>query len=308
MRIRISRESDVPIREQLVAQLQFLIATRELKPGEALPSVRALATRLKIHHNTVSQAYRELVASDLLVGKRGSKMVVRSLEQPLRPPAVEDLDDLINETIEAARRNGYTLQQLRERARERMLAEPPDHVLVLSIDSGMRVLFQSELKETVGCAVASCSPRELAANPGLAIGALVLCPPGHMPEAASLLPKDRPPVAVTYSEADEHVEMVRNLPALSLIAIASISKFFLETARGVLAPVVGDRHAMREHLLTAKSAVDVGPADFVLCDSITYRVIRPQRKKAQVVQYRLISSGCLDYVASAIQAPAGDAS
>ena len=307
MRIRISRESEVPIREQLVAQLQFFIATRELKPGDALPSVRALATRLKIHHNTVSQAYRELVANGLLVRKRGSRMLVRSPEQPLRLPVVKDLDDLINEAIDAARRNGYTLQQLRERVRERMLAEPPDHALVLSIESGMRVLFQTELKEAVGCAVESCSPKELAANPGLAIGALVLGPPGLMPEAASLLPKDRPPVAVTYSDADEQVEMVRNLPVPSLIAIASISEFFLQTARGVLAPVVGGRHAMREHLLTAKSAVDVGPADLVLCDSITHRVVRPQRKKAKVVLYRLISSGCLEHVASAIQnSRAGD--
>ena len=304
MRIRISRESEVPIREQLVAQLQFFIATREWKPGDALPSVRALATRLKIHHNTVSQAYRELVANGLLVRKRGSRMIVRPPEQPLRPPAVEDLDDLINEAIEAARRNGYTLQQLRERVRERMLVEPPDHVLVVCTEPGMRILFQTELREALQCALDSCSPKDLAASPGLAIGALVLSPPGLLPEVVSLLPKDRPPVAVTYSDADEQMEMVHNLPAPSLIAIASISELFLQTARGVLAPVVGGRHSMREHLLTAKSALDVGPADLVLCDAITHRVVRPHRTKAKVVPYRLISSGCLAQVSAALLASA----
>ena len=108
---------------------------------------------------------------------------------------------------------------------------------------------------------------------------------------------------MTYSEADKHVEMVRSLPDSSLVAIASISKFFLQTARGVLAPVVGGRHAIREHLLTAKSAVDVGLADFVLCDSITYRVVRPHSKKAKVARYRLLSSSCLAYVASEMQKP-----
>ncbi len=52
--IRIARESDVTIHDQLVAEITFLIATGEWKPGEALPSVRDLARRLKIHHNTVS--------------------------------------------------------------------------------------------------------------------------------------------------------------------------------------------------------------------------------------------------------------
>ena len=65
MRIQISRESDVPIADQLAAELIFSIASGELKPGDTLPSVRALARRLKIHHNTVSRAYQELVSVKL---------------------------------------------------------------------------------------------------------------------------------------------------------------------------------------------------------------------------------------------------
>ena len=37
VRIRIDRDSDVPIREQLAAQIVFLIGTGELAPGDALP-------------------------------------------------------------------------------------------------------------------------------------------------------------------------------------------------------------------------------------------------------------------------------
>jgi len=45
MNIRLSKESEVPIRRQLTEQIVFLIATEMLKPGEALPSVRRLARR-----------------------------------------------------------------------------------------------------------------------------------------------------------------------------------------------------------------------------------------------------------------------
>ena len=48
MDIQISRDSDFPIRQQLTEQIVFLIATGRLRPGQDLPSVRALARRLKI--------------------------------------------------------------------------------------------------------------------------------------------------------------------------------------------------------------------------------------------------------------------
>ena len=80
MDIQISRDSDFPIRQQLTEQIVFFIATGRLLPGQALPSVRALARRLKIHHNTVSQAYQDLVSRDWLVRRHGSRMMVRSAE------------------------------------------------------------------------------------------------------------------------------------------------------------------------------------------------------------------------------------
>ena len=63
MQIRISKQSEIPIREQIAEQIIFRIATDELKPGQALPSVRELARRLKIHHNTVSHVYGAAVGS-----------------------------------------------------------------------------------------------------------------------------------------------------------------------------------------------------------------------------------------------------
>ncbi len=240
MDIRISKESEVPVHEQVAAQIVLSIGTGELKPGQALPSVRALARRLKIHHNTVSRAYQDLVLQKLVARRRGIPLVVSSPDEPQCLPDVKDLDDLINEAIQTAWKHGYTLQQLRQRVRERMLVQPPDHILVLSADSGMRVLFRMELREALNYAVESCSPDELAANPGLAIGALVLSAPGPMRAVVSMLPKDRSAIPIIYSPADQHVEMVRSLQRPSMIALVSISEYFLQTARGVLAPVAGN--------------------------------------------------------------------
>ena len=307
MDIRVSKESEVPIHEQVAAQIVFLIGTGQWKPGQALPSVRELARRLRIHRNTVSRAYQDLVLQKLVAGHRGVRLVVSSPEEPQSLPDVKDLDELINETIQAAWKHGYTLQQLRQRVRERMLVQPPDHILVLSADAGMRVLYRMELQESLDYAVESCSPKELAESPELAIGALVLSAPGVVRDVVAALPKDRSPIPITYSSADQQVEMVRSLERASMIALVSISEYFLQTARGVLAPVVGERHSMREYLLTAEDGPDsLGAADLVICDSIAHRVVRARTKKEKVVPYRLIGQQCIEHISSIMMDSASD--
>ena len=61
LEIRINREADVRIHEQVAAPLVLHIGSGALRPGDALPSVRALARRLYIHPNTVTRAYRDPV-------------------------------------------------------------------------------------------------------------------------------------------------------------------------------------------------------------------------------------------------------
>src|SRR5579862_6861936 len=120
MEIRISKESEVPLRQQVAEQIITLIVTDKLKTGDALPSVRELARRLKIHHNTISHAYQDLVQRHWVVSRRGSLLVViREPEETKNPARRQNLDDLINLTIELARQQGYSLQALRERVRER---------------------------------------------------------------------------------------------------------------------------------------------------------------------------------------------
>src|SRR6185436_1491022 len=154
MDIRIDSSNDVPIRRQLTEQIIFLIAIDRLKDGELMPSVRELARRLKIHHNTVSEAYQDLVRREWLERHRGSRLAVISRE---RSREGVSLDDLINQTIAVARENGHTLQSLRERVRERLLAQPPDHILVVEQDEGLRELIIEELRSQLPWAVEGCT-------------------------------------------------------------------------------------------------------------------------------------------------------
>jgi len=296
MEIRISRESGVPLRQQLAEHIIYLVATGQLKAGEALPSVRELARRLKIHHNTVSEAYHDLVARTWLVGRRGSRVVVRSGEETAQIQRREDLDDLINTTIRTAREQGYSLQELRERVRERLLVQPPDHFLVVEEEPGLQRLLAEEIRASLRWPAQACSRQELALNPGLAIGALAVVPEYAAGDVTSLVPKDRPAVSISFSRADEQLKRIRQLRDPSLIFVISISKSFLQTARGVVARELGGQHTVRELLLPLDRSEVLQAADLIFADSIAIGTV--QHRKA--IHYRLISHDSLEYLTTAM--------
>ena len=299
MDIRISKESEVPLRQQLAEQIVFLIVTDKLRPGQALPSVRELARRLKIHHNTVSEAYQDLERRRWVVGRRGARVTVRALEDGAPPLAASGLDELINTLIRVAREQGHSLQSLRDRVRERLLAEPPDHILVVEFDPGLRRVLQEEIRGAINWPVEVCSRAELAANPGLGIGALVAAAQYAIPDVNPLLPRDRPALPLEFAAADEQVEMIRQRREPSVLAVVSVSEGFLQTARTVLATAAGRRHALQEFLLPLADPHALAGVDVVFADTVAVREVRHKH----MVPYRLITAKSLTYLAGALGAP-----
>jgi len=297
MDIRLSKESEVPLRQQLAEQVVFLIATKMLLPGDVLPSVRQLARRLKIHHNTVSEAYQDLVRRTWLVRRRGSRLVVHGPAGSSARGGRQSLDDLINDTIRLSREQGHSLQALRQRVRERLLAEPPDHVLVVEEEPGLCRVLIEEIKSAVAFPVEGCSRGDLAANPGLAIGALPAAAQYCIAAVDPLVPKDRPAVPLTFAAADQHLHSIRRLQQPSVIAVVSVSKAFLRTARSLLAPALGRRHVLREVLLPLDDPKALRAADLVFVDSIARGRVRHPR----AVHYQLIATSSLEYLAGAMK-------
>jgi len=83
MRLWLNRTGEVSLREQLTTQVRLCILSRELRPGERLPSTRELARRFGIHANTASAAYRELEQDGWLEFRHGSGVYVRATRPAL---------------------------------------------------------------------------------------------------------------------------------------------------------------------------------------------------------------------------------
>lgn len=69
----------VPLYEQIATQVRLGVASGEIRAGDALPSVRELARRLRVNPATVVQAYRELETDGFVDLRRGAGTFVREV-------------------------------------------------------------------------------------------------------------------------------------------------------------------------------------------------------------------------------------
>ncbi len=289
MLISLNKNGGIPLRQQLADQIVFLITTGQLRAGEQLPSVRALARLSKVHHNTVSEAYQDLVRRDWLTRKRGSRLIVGT-GAGAGKSSPSNLDELINESIQRAGNMGYSLQALTQRVRERLLAQSPDHILIVEEEAGLCEIIRQEVHEKLGWPVEGCSVEQLTKNPSLAVGAQVLAPNYIIEALKPFVPQNQPPVSITYSKADEHLDLIRALTKPSIVAVVSVSDSLLRTAQSLLAPAVGRLHTFRAFLLPQKGRIDLTGIDVVFCDSVAMSGVRCRRK----IRYHLVDAGCLE--------------
>jgi GntR family transcriptional regulator len=74
--VKIDPGSHVPIYRQIAQGMGSAIAAGIYRPGEALPSQRALAVEIQVNPNTVQRAYDELLRQGVVVAQRGKGLFV----------------------------------------------------------------------------------------------------------------------------------------------------------------------------------------------------------------------------------------
>jgi GntR family transcriptional regulator len=123
MRIHILSNDGVPIYLQIVQQVRRQIACGELREGEELPSIRALAERLMVNPNTVARAYRELEVAGVVTSSRGLGTFVAAGDPQL---AAAEKQSVLAERVDAlvieSAQMGVPLSDLLELVRERAAA------------------------------------------------------------------------------------------------------------------------------------------------------------------------------------------
>jgi DNA-binding transcriptional regulator YhcF (GntR family) len=233
MQLWLSKESDVPVREQLKAQIKLAILSHDLKPGQRLPSTRELARRFRIHANTVSAAYRELAGEGWVDLRAGSGIYVHTFKPDVALESQLDLDGLIIEFLRIARRTGFSLAEIQSRIRHWMRLQPPDHFLVIDPDQEFRSILITELRAALefrveGASLADC------ANRSRLVGSIPLALYGQAETITAVLPDKMSCLLIHTRSVPETLKGEKMPSKDDLIIIVSRWPAFLQYAHSML--------------------------------------------------------------------------
>lgn len=113
MEIIVSNKTSRPLYEQIVMQVKTQIMNGELKAGEALPSIHALAKSLQISVLTVQKAYDLLQEDGFIETTAGKGCFVSVQNQDFYlEEQQKKIEEHFNEAIEIARTSGIPLNKL----------------------------------------------------------------------------------------------------------------------------------------------------------------------------------------------------
>lgn len=115
MEIILSTSSHEPYYAQISRQIQQLILSGQLHPGDALPTIRSLAKTLRVSVITVQHAYEELQRNGFLettVG-RGTFVTRRDVDL-MREEACRQVRALLDQAVTLARDHSLTDEELAE--------------------------------------------------------------------------------------------------------------------------------------------------------------------------------------------------
>ncbi|OGO37278.1 MAG: hypothetical protein A2W35_00270 [Chloroflexi bacterium RBG_16_57_11] len=116
MHIQLDFRSGQPIYLQIVEQIRQMVVSGELRPGDQLPTIRQLATDLRVNFNTVARAYRLLDEAGLISTQHGRGTYVWEAPSTESPQQLrwQGLEGLMNYCIQEALRLGYATGEIRQ--------------------------------------------------------------------------------------------------------------------------------------------------------------------------------------------------
>jgi len=116
MDVKVDFRSGIPIYIQIMEQIKDRVASGLLQPGDQLPTVRQMATDLRVNFNTVARAYRLLDEAGVISTQHGRGTYILG-ETP--PEAVEllrrqALQELTRRYLSEAHRLEFTPKEVKE--------------------------------------------------------------------------------------------------------------------------------------------------------------------------------------------------
>ena len=120
----IDFSSGIPAYKQIVNLIYSAIGSEKLREGDRIPTIKELATQLKVNPNTVAKAYHELDLKGIITSRRGDGSFVSALtgrETRLTKEQKDaKLDELFGRVIAEAKAHGIAENEIINHITERI--------------------------------------------------------------------------------------------------------------------------------------------------------------------------------------------
>ena len=236
MQVKIRRQSGVPVKDQIRAQIELAMLSGELSRGSRLPAIRTWARKLKVHPNTISAAYRDLSASGHVIVRSGSGVYVEP--RPRRTALQPTVATRLREAVEAALLTGLGKEDILAAVARFADPQKPLGILVVDPSTEMGAVYASEISEALGAEVRVATLDELDQNPRIASGLVVAVLPYHVGRVEGVASLGR---LVVFTLGLPNPETLIP-PGLSsgMVLVVSDSPLFLSFARVSLKSAVSE--------------------------------------------------------------------
>lgn len=115
MDILLNNAIDEPIYQQIVSQIKENIMNGNISAGEALPSMRVLASQLRISVITTKRAYEELEREGYIETYAGKGCFVKGQNtQFLREENIRQTEELLTKACQKAKMCNLSLNEMKE--------------------------------------------------------------------------------------------------------------------------------------------------------------------------------------------------
>jgi GntR family transcriptional regulator len=114
--------SGLPIYTQISNQIQGRVASGNLKPGDQLPTVRALALDLRVNFNTVARAYHLLDEARIISTQQGRGTYITEKPPPTTTERLrrESLEALTQRYVSEAMRLDFSQKEIQQIVSEQL--------------------------------------------------------------------------------------------------------------------------------------------------------------------------------------------
>ncbi len=112
--LKLDFRSGLPIYAQIVEQIRHMLAGGELKSGDQLPTVRQLATDLRVNFNTIARAYRLLDEAGLISTQQGRGTYIWETPTPETTQKLrrQELEELTRHYLSEAAALGFSIEEV----------------------------------------------------------------------------------------------------------------------------------------------------------------------------------------------------